>query len=671
MLGRAVVLNLSSSSRKEIARLYVFTHVALGAAAMLASFSNWECHDVPRFLSFVVAATLASAMKVRLPGVTGLVSVGSLFVLIGIVNLSLSQTMVVGVASMLVQCTWRMTSRPRLVQVLFNVSGLATTIYITKVLLLYTQRHLPEPLSLVLVAVNYFCANTFPIASIIGLTEGKRILPIWREYRWMIPYYVVGASMAWLIGTVPIATQWEIPIICLPLVYLVHRSNRTHTHQVEQQNKHIVEMNALHLRTIEALALAIDAKDHTTHDHLQRVQLYAMEIGKDLGLTEVELNALRAAALLHDIGKLAVPESIISKPGKLTPSEFEKMKIHPVVGAEILERVRFPYAVAPIVRSHHEKWDGSGYPSGLRGTEIPIGARILAAVDCLDALASDRQYRRALPLDEAMARVVAEAGTAFDPAVVRALQARYQELEARAKAAPAEPQPSLSTDIKITRGSAPAAGFETEAPMPAADTRMHPVARARARRAPASKKIEVPALEDGALALEEALAVAALRIQTLVAHDAIAYFVCDGLVVSPKFAAGDDRRLLMALSIPRGEGLVGWVADNAKAILNGNPEVESGYAGSSDRAPSLASALALPLEYSGQTVGVLALYRNQKDAFAAHELVSLLPLCPALAALFAQHTTDLASLGASVSADSPALDVSSLNRELNGVGRHA
>src|SRR3989440_6539273 len=118
-----------------------------------------------------------------------------------------------------------------------------------------------------------------------------------------------------------------------------------------------------------------------------------------------EMEALQAASLLHDIGKLAVPEHIISKPGRLTPEEFEKMKIHPVVGAEILERVQFPYPVVPIVRAHHEKWDGTGYPSGLAGEAIPIGARILSAVDCLDALASDRQYRRALPLDQAMSGV--------------------------------------------------------------------------------------------------------------------------------------------------------------------------------------------------------------------------------------------------------------------------
>src|SRR5258707_5068391 len=161
-------------------------------------------------------------------------------------------------------------------------------------------------------------------------------------------------------------------------------------------------MAGLHLRTIEALALAIVAKDYNTHSHLRRVELYAVEIGKELGLSDSELQALRAAALLHDIGKLAVPEHIISKPGRLSAVEFEKMKIHPVVGAEILEKVEFPYPVAPIVRSHHEKWDGTGYPAGLSGEDIPIGARILAAVDCLDALSSDRQYRRAMPPHDAM-----------------------------------------------------------------------------------------------------------------------------------------------------------------------------------------------------------------------------------------------------------------------------
>ena len=182
-------------------------------------------------------------------------------------------------------------------------------------------------------------------------------------------------------------------------------------------------------RTIEALALAIKAKDPSLHGHLARVQVYAVEIGKEMGLQGFELEALRAAALLHDLGKLTIPEYILSKPGKLTVEEFEQMKTHAVAGAEILEHLQFPYPVAPIVLAHHEKWNGTGYPYGLKGTNIPRGARILSAVDCLDALSSDRQYRRALPLDQAMAFVAGESGQAYDPAVVAILRVRYRALE--------------------------------------------------------------------------------------------------------------------------------------------------------------------------------------------------------------------------------------------------
>ena len=163
------------------------------------------------------------------------------------------------------------------------------------------------------------------------------------------------------------------------------------------------------------LALAIEAKDHTSHKHLQRVRVFAVEVAKELGFPEDEIEALRAAALLHDIGKLAIPEHIINKPGRLTPEEFEKMKIHTLVGAEILQRVAFPYPVAPIVRSHHERWDGAGYPDGLKGEQIPMGARVLAAVDCLDAMSSHRQYQNAMSLDAAMEKVASMSGSAFDP----------------------------------------------------------------------------------------------------------------------------------------------------------------------------------------------------------------------------------------------------------------
>jgi putative nucleotidyltransferase with HDIG domain len=189
------------------------------------------------------------------------------------------------------------------------------------------------------------------------------------------------------------------------------------------------------------------------------VRVYALGVGQDLGLEGDELEALQAGALLHDIGKLAVPEYILTKPGKLTPQEFAKMKVHPIVGAEIVEQVQFPYPVAPIVRAHHEKWDGSGYPFGLKGQNIPLGARILSAVDYLDALASDREYRRALPLDEAMKLVEAESGKALDPEVVKSLGRRYRELEQSARAID-EGGVTLSKNVVVERGSAPDAGLD-------------------------------------------------------------------------------------------------------------------------------------------------------------------------------------------------------------------
>jgi putative nucleotidyltransferase with HDIG domain len=187
-------------------------------------------------------------------------------------------------------------------------------------------------------------------------------------------------------------------------------------------------------------------------------------MAKELALGEEQIEALRAAALLHDIGKLAVPEQIINKPGKLTPEEFEKMKVHPIVGAEILDRVAFPYPVAPIVRSHHERWDGTGYPEGLAGESIPIGARILATVDCLDALASHRQYRPALPLSEAMTKVKEKAGTWFDPKIVEILESRYIELERMAQMSEDTAVSGLSRTVRVERGLAPTAGFERTEP---------------------------------------------------------------------------------------------------------------------------------------------------------------------------------------------------------------
>src|ERR1700728_855665 len=458
-------MSAQSQSWKNLtlhAKMFVGLIVTAGTSVLLFGAIHQSSKNIAQFICYLGIAVLGSRMKVNLPGITGTMSVNFLFVLLGVLELSFSETLILGCVSILVQSFYP--DRPNAIQVTFNVcAGALSTA------LAYFVYHHPlfnlmvdsRPLLLGVAACTYFIANTGSIATVISLTEGKQLTKILVDcYFWSFPYYLVGAGIAGVIGWFNQNFYWETSLLLVPVIYVIYRSYRLYLGKLEDEKRHVEEMASLHLRTIEALALAIEAKDQTTHDHLQRVRVYAVEVAKELGVTDDEMQAVHAAALLHDIGKLAVPEHIISKPGRLTLEEFEKMKIHPLVGAEILERVRFPYPVVPIVRAHHEKWDGSGYPYGLKGTEIPIGARILSAVDYLDALASDRQYRRAMPLDDVMQRLSAEAGKSFDPKVVDVLKKRYRTLENLALAKSAEDgNLVLSTDFKITRGPAPAAGF--------------------------------------------------------------------------------------------------------------------------------------------------------------------------------------------------------------------
>jgi diguanylate cyclase (GGDEF)-like protein/putative nucleotidyltransferase with HDIG domain len=387
----------------------------------------------------------------------------------------------------------------------------------------------------------------------------------------------------------------------------------------ETEKLHAEEIYELHLRTIEGLALAIDAKDHTTHEHLLRVRCYCMEIGKEMGFTGPELDALRAASLLHDIGKLAVPDHIINKPGRLRQEEFEKMKIHPIIGAEILERISFPYAVAPIVRAHHEKWNGEGYPHGLKGDDIPLGARILSAVDALDALASDRQYRKALPLDEAMCVVASQSGTSFDPEVIAVLQRRYKELEALAVREMEEARDAaLSIGANIKQGNKPASGLEPEGSYqgPYSDY-LNQIASARNE---AHALFELSLDLGYSLSMVETLSLVSMRLAKLVPFDTILFYVRNEEILIPEFVSGENDWLLSQRAIPVGTGICGWVAQNIKPIVNGNPAVEPWFAEAPRNSHHPHSALAVPLEGIAGLEGVLVLYHSDEDAYTAEHL---------------------------------------------------
>src|SRR6202171_960343 len=605
------------------AKAFIGLVVFAGTATLLYGAIHQSSKTIAEFICYLGIAILASRLKVTLPGITGTLSVSFLFILVGILELSFSETLILGAVSMLAQCLYP--DRPKAIQVTFNIcagsvsTALAYAVYHDPLSNLLIDNH---PLLLLVAASTYFIANAGSIAAVISLTERRALRKILVDcYFWSFPYYLVGAGVAGAIAWFNHTFNWETSLLLVPVVYLIYRSYRLYLGKLEDEKRHVEEMANLHLRTIEALALAIEAKDQTTHDHLQRVRVYAIEVAKELGMKGPELEALHAAALLHDIGKLAVPEHIISKPGRLTPEEFEKMKIHPVVGAEILERVRFPYPVVPIVRAHHEKWDGSGYPFGLKGEEIPVGARILSSVDFLDAMASDRLYRRALPLEEVMQRLSAESGKSFDPKVVNVLERRYRQLEKLVESTyRRDPVVPLSTELKVEAGAAPAAGFEDITVKDAPGQEATFLSSIAAARQEAQTLFELSQDLGASLSLGETLSVFSVKLRRLVPYDAIAIYVKRGQELIPELVSGDNHRLFASLRIPLGHGLSGWVAQNRKPIINGNPSVEPGYLNDPTKFSTLRSALAIPLEGLAGVVGVLALYPGERDAFTTSHL---------------------------------------------------
>src|SRR5215467_1439647 len=617
----------SWKSLSVLARLFITVIVLGGLGTLVYGGIHQSSENIAEFICYLGVAILASRLKVILPRITGTLSVNFLLIIIGVLELSFTETMILGAIAMLAQCVYP--ARPRAMQITFNVCAGSISTALAYVVFHHPLMNLvidSRPVSLGVSATVYFIANAGSIATVISLTERRPLQRILVDcYFWSFPYYIMGAGVAGLVSWIDAIVGWQTSMLVLPDVYIIYRSYRLYLERLADQKRHVEDMASLHLRTIEALALAIEAKDQTTHDHLQRVRVYAIEVAKELKVSGPELEALHAAALLHDIGKLAVPEHIISKPGRLTPEEFEKMKIHTLVGAEILERVRFPYPVVPIVRAHHEKWDGSGYPLGLKGAEIPIGARILSAVDYLDALASDRQYRRALPMKEVMQKLAAESGKSFDPRVVDILQKRYRHLErlAIAKSA-ADPNAPLSTAIKIERGLEPAAGFENAMAQDYAGRENTFLSSIAAARQEAQALFELSQDLGASLSLGETLSVFSVKLKPMVPYDAIAIYVRRDEELVPEYVNGDNYRLFSSLRIPFGQGLSGWVAHNRKPIINGNPSVEPGYLNDPSKFSTLRSALAVPLEGVAGVIGVLALYRGERDAFTTDHLRILL-----------------------------------------------
>lgn len=397
-------------------------------------------------------------------------------------------------------------------------------------------------------------------------------------------------------------------LLCVPGLAIVYAAYKIYFQRVNEKTRAASEMSRLHLATVEALATAIDARDQTTHFHVRRVQIYAAGMGRVFCLSDEEIEALKAGALLHDIGKLAVPDHILNNPGRLTTQEFERMKVHTTVGAEILSRVDFPYPVLPIVRHHHEQWNGLGYPDALKGEEIPLTARIIAVVDCFDSVREDRPFRRGLTREEAIALLLRGSGTHYDPKIVELFIKNLPRFEREiiALGLDMEPRASASRDD----------GPSTLKLADVARSREQLSAMAYDQIKNAHREVyalyEIARTFGSSLDIEDTVSILVNKVGHVVPFDTCAVYLHDELkgYATAAHVAGKNSDALLNRCIAPGEGVTGFALANRRSISRIDPQLDfAGVELSADG--DYRSMVSLPLMKDERLLGALSVYSVQ------------------------------------------------------------
>jgi diguanylate cyclase (GGDEF)-like protein/putative nucleotidyltransferase with HDIG domain len=598
------------------ARAYVVAVVALGAVLFFTRLSHIRVDQPVLFVVLTLLSSAAAALKVKLPLTSGgsTMSVSYAVDFASLLALGADATMVVAASSAFCQSHLNnRRERSPLYRTLFNIASLIVTVQGAGLAFeLLTHVGLDDPLTsmarpLVGAATVYFLLNTGLIATAISLTSNERITTTWHtNFLWSAPSYFVGAGTAalalWLVSH---AGWWVTPLTFAP-VYLMYHTYKVYMGRVEDEQRHVQQTSDLHLATIEALARAIDAKDQSTQSHIRRVQMYAAGLARAVGLGHADIQGVKTAALLHDIGKLAVPEHILSKPGPLTQEEFQKIRIHPQVGAEIIAAVPFPYPVAPLILSHHERWDGKGYPQGLSGEDIPVGARILTIVDYYDAVTTERPYHKALSHDSAIGLLKHEAGRALDPKLTAMFIDILPALIAEADAA--EPATAAAAPAPATEGAAPVGLMHA------------PGANAFENIALAHREIyalyEIAQSMGTSLGVADTMALISSKLKKIVPWSGCSLFLAqpDGLTLKCRFVAGVGTEPLLNSTLAFGQGLAGWAARNRRTLVNADPRITFEALGI-EGDQGLHSAIVTPLTFNDTFIGCLTLFHTQPNRY--------------------------------------------------------
>lgn len=608
-------------------KLYWWIMVIAGSAITLASTVSLRTFPVDDWLKLallVALVTLASRHPLRIPNAEASVSVSDVFIFLGLFFLGTPSAVLLGFVDNFIAArsvARRATSwilAPNLMVVTVVCSSAAFQWVLT-----LSLGHAPQwPIggshvpftdlfpALVALAFVQYLINGWLIAWFYARRARKSVYIFWRSgYLWTSWTFFAAAITAGVVFFAIERYGFIYVAAAVPIIVASYLTYKVYFEHMNEKTRHIEEVSRLHLATVEALASAIDAKDQTTHGHVRRVQIYAEGLARLYNLSQAEVEALKAGALLHDVGKLAVPDHILNKPGKLTAAEFEKMKIHTIVGAQIVERVGFPYPVVPIVRHHHERWDGKGYPDALKSEDIPITARILSVVDCFDALHEDRQYRRALTREQAIDFLRRAAGSQFDPQVVRYFIDHLPEFEAQVAEQVIEEVERTAPLLPTTAtGATPGAGLSPEtgelvAPSP--DYREQ-ISRAHQE---VYALYEIARTFGSSLNIEDAMAIIANKLGYVVKFDTCAiyrYHELSGMAVAEHVSGAYADYLRGRMVVP-GDGITGYVLANRTPVAHTDPMLDFADIHLPEDVTYKAVAV-FPLQKDDLLLGALALY---------------------------------------------------------------
>jgi putative nucleotidyltransferase with HDIG domain len=609
------------------AYVYVAGVIAAGLAATVYSAVLLVTQPISSEWMILAALTLLTgSFSVKIPSIAARISVSDAFVLASVLLFGPACATVIVALDSFVMSLWLSDGFRSPVRSLFNLAAVALAIWLASQeffwivgvvpgdirLLLPLESHLWQLFAL---AATYFLLNSWLVAIALSFERHQNVLTLWwQNFPWFSLNYFGGVSVAALLVSYTKSVDLSAIGIILPLLLITYFTHRTSLGRIEDAKRHVDQLSDLYLSTIETLAMAVDAKDQITHGHIRRVQVYAIELAKLLGVKdERQLKAIEAAALLHDMGKLAIPEHILNKPGKLTESEFDKMKLHADIGADLLSAVKFPYPVVPIVRHHHEQWSGGGYPAGIAGTDIPLGARILSVVDCFDALTSDRPYRPRLSNEEAFATILKGRGTLYDPLVVDTF------IKAHPRIAPL----AIKAGTESTSLIDVAAVSERAAP--------NPLDRIRVSATETSVLESFGPVIADAKTAAEALEAASQCLRQLSAATVFALFKYDRNrdLLTCEHAAGETQGLLKGLSMAVGTRVTGWTAATRRPSINANARLDLANVAEFFE-PPLRSVMCVPIIRDDNLLGVLTAYSHKSDAFNDNQTYAFEQIAAAL-----------------------------------------